>query len=358
MIEARTHRFRIASCYPPLMEGITIVGGTGAVGLELLGILAGRGIAPGRCRLLASPSSVGRTIPYGDGSLSVAAADDATCRSAFKKSGVVFFAAGSEVSGRLAPMAVECGCVAIDNSSAFRSDPACPLVVAGVNESTLEGFRSPGIIANPNCSTIIALTAIAPLRKLGRILRITASTYQAISGAGAAAMAELEAQARAWASGDRLPTEQSGRQMIFNVFSHDSPVDVDGVNEEERKLERESRRILGDDALRVSATCVRVPVLRAHAEALYLEFDRAVDPRAARAELEAAAGVEVVDGPDGKKFPEPIDASGRDEILVGRIRRDSGVPEDRGIAMFVCGDQLRKGAALNAVQIAEHLRLL
>ena len=340
------------------MEGITIVGGTGAVGLELLEILAGRGISPERFRLLASPSSDGRMVPYGDGSLTVAVADVSTCRTAFTESSVVFLAAGAEISGRLAPLAVECGCVVIDNSSAFRSDPTCPLVVVGVNESTLENFRSPGIVANPNCSTIITLTAIAPLRKLGRILRITASTYQAISGAGAAAMQELEAQARAWASGDRLPMERSGRQMIFNVFSHDSPVDADGVNEEERKLERESRRIFADDDLRVSATCVRVPVLRAHSEALHLEFDQAIDPDAARAELETVNGVMVVDGRDGAKFPEPIDAAGRDEILVGRIRRDAGVPDGRGLAMFVCGDQLRKGAALNAVQIAEHLQRL
>lgn len=340
------------------MDGITIVGGTGAVGLELLGILADRGIAPARCRVLASPSSVGRSIEYGEGSVSVAAADDAACRAAFAESAVVFFAAGAEVSRRLAPMAVECGGVVIDNSSAFRSDLSCPLVVVGVNEDDLDDFRSPGIVANPNCSTIIALAAISPLRKFGRILRISASTYQAISGAGAAAMEELEAQARAWAVGDPLPMERTGRQMIFNVFSHDSPADADGVNQEERKLEQESRRILGDAELRVSATCVRVPVLRAHAEALHLEFDRAVDPQEVRSELEATNGVVVVDGHDGNKFPEPIDASGRDEVLVGRIRRDGGVPNDGGIAMFVCGDQLRKGAALNAVQIADHLRLL
>ncbi len=351
-------RLSIASCYAPLMEGITIVGGTGAVGRELLEILAGRGVAPGRCRLLASPSSAGRTIPYRGDSLPVHEADESTCRSVFAESSVVFLAAGGAVSARLAPIAVECGCVVIDNSSAFRSDPTCPLVVAGVNDAALDGFASPGIIANPNCSTIIAVTAIAPLRKFARVVRITASTYQAISGAGAAAMEELEGQARAWASGDRLPVERSGRQMIFNVFSHDSPVDVDGVNEEERKLERESRRIFADEDLRVSATCVRVPVLRAHAEALHLEFDRAVDPSEARAELQGANGVTVVDDASGTKFPEPIDASGRDEILVGRIRRDAGVPDDRGLAMFVCGDQLRKGAALNAVQIAEILQLI
>ncbi len=340
------------------MQGITIVGGTGAVGRELLEILAGRGIASKRCRLLASPSSAGRTIPYRGDSLPVHEADESTCRSIFAESSVVFLAAGATVSARLASIAVECGCVVIDNSSAFRSDPTCPLVVAGVNDAALDGFESPGIIANPNCSTIIAVTAIAPLRRFGRVLRITASTYQAISGAGAAAMEELEDQARAWASGDRLPVERSGRQMVFNVFSHDSPVDADGVNEEERKLERESRRIFADEDLRVSATCIRVPVLRAHAEALHLEFDQAVDPGAARAELQGACGVTVVDDVEGAKFPEPIDASGRDEILVGRIRRDAGVPDDRGLAMFVCGDQLRKGAALNAVQIAELLRLL
>ena len=335
------------------MKDVTIVGATGAVGAELRAILADRGIEASGLRLFASSRSAGRSLEHRGESIAVESADGERIRAAFEASDTVFLAATAETSRRLAPIAVASSCVVIDNSSAFRDDPDCPLVVCGVNDAVLDGFTGPGVIANPNCSTIIALAAIAPLRRLGRLLRMTVCTYQAISGAGAAAMSELESQARAWAADEPLPTATLGRQGVFNVFSHDSEVDADGVNREERKLETESRRILADPDLFVSSTCVRVPVLRAHSEAIHLEFDRAVDAEAARAILANAPGLEVVDDREGRRFPEPIHAAERDEVLVGRIRRDPGVPDGRGLAFFAAGDQLRKGAALNAVQIAE-----
>ena len=335
------------------MKDVTIVGATGAVGAELRAILADRGVGASNLRLFASPRSAGRLLEHRGASIVVESADAACIRAAFEESDVVFLAATAEASRRLAPIAVASSCVVIDNSSAFREDPDCPLVACGVNDSVLDGFAGPGVIANPNCSTIIALAAIAPLRRLGRLLRMTVCTYQAISGAGAEAMEELESQARAWAADEPLPATHLGRQAIFNVFSHDSDIDDDGVNREERKLETESRRILDAPELMVSSTCVRVPVLRAHSEAIHLEFDRTVDVDAARAALADAAGLEIVDDREGDRFPEPIHATERDEVLVGRIRRDPGVPEGRGLALFAVGDQLRKGAALNAVQIAE-----
>ena len=335
------------------MKDVTIVGATGAVGAELLAILAERGVEASSLRLFASPRSAGRRLQHRGGSIVVESAEGDSVHAAFEASDTVFLAASGDASRRLAPIAVAASCVVIDNSSAFRDDIACPLVVCGVNESVLDGFEGPGVIANPNCSTIIALAAIAPLRRLGGLVRMTVCTYQAISGAGAEAMEELESQARAWAADAPLPVTRLGRQGIFNVFSHDSEVDADGVNREERKLETETRRILAAPGLLVSSTCVRVPVLRAHTEAIHLEFDRPVDVDAARAILATAPGLEVVDDPERRRFPEPIHATGRDEVLVGRIRRDPGVPDDRGLALFAAGDQLRKGAALNAVQIAD-----
>ena len=335
------------------MKHVTIVGATGAVGAELLAILADRGVDASRLRLFASSRSAGRRVDHPGGSIVVESADETALRDAFAWSDVVYLAANGRVSRRLAPIAVAASCTVIDHSSAFRGDPGCPLVVCGVNDEVLDGFEGPGVIANPNCSTIIALAAIAPLRRLGRLVRLTVCTYQAISGAGAEAMVELEAQARAWASGHALPTTRLGRQGIFNVFNHDSEVDPAGVNLEERKLEIESRRILAQPELRVSSTCVRVPVMRAHSEAIHVEFDGPVDPTEARTILSRAPGLELVDAPEDRRFPEPIHATGRDDVLVGRIRRDPGVPDGRGLALFAVGDQLRKGAALNAVQIAD-----
>lgn len=327
------------------MHNVIIIGATGAVGRELLGILESRDFPVASLRACASARSVGGTVAFRGEPVTLEAADP----DVFDGADLAFFCAGGSTSRALAPEAVARGCTVIDNSSAFRHEDGCPLVVPEVNPHTLDGMAGAGIIANPNCSTIIALLAISPLRALGRITRITACTYQAVSGAGMAAMNELESQARAWAAGEPLPTEVLGREALFNCFSHESPVGPDGMNEEERKLQRETRRIWDDDSVAVSATCVRVPVLRAHTEALHLEFDCPVSTEDARAALAGAEGIHLDDD------PQPITATGMDDVLVGRIRQDHGVPDNRGLALIACGDQLRKGAALNAVQIAESL---
>jgi aspartate-semialdehyde dehydrogenase len=273
----------------------------------------------------------------------------------FRDVDIALFSAGSSISHELAPAATAAGAVVIDNSSAFRMDPAVPLVVPEVNGEILDAIDGPALIANPNCSTIIALIAVTPLHRAAGIERMVVSTYQAASGAGAAMMAELEQQAREYASGAPLTTTVTGRQYLFNLFSHDSPIGPDGSNEEERKLVRETHKIWGDDSVRIAATCVRVPVLRAHCESINLTFARPLSENAARAALAEAPGVTIVDDREGNRFPEPLHASGRDDVLVGRIRADRSQAEHMGLELFVAGDQLRKGAALNAVQIAERL---
>lgn len=327
------------------LSNIVVVGATGAVGRELLSLLENRDAST--LKLCASERSAGKTLPFAGGSVIV----EEAAPEVFDGADIAFFCADKATSIALAPAAVARGCTVIDNSSAFRMDAACPLVVPEVNGEVLDTFTQPGIIANPNCSTIIALMAISPLRKLGRITRFTACTYQALSGAGAAAMEELEAQTRAWVEGIPLPMGVMERQVIFNCFNHESPRDEDGMNEEERKLQNETRRIWNDKNVRISVTCVRVPVLRAHSEAIHLEFDTEIDTSEAEALLAASPGVRL--DPD----PQPINAAGGDDVLVGRVRRDGGVADGRGIALFVCGDQLRKGAALNAAQIADRLRV-
>lgn len=325
------------------MHKVIVIGATGVVGRELLGRLEARDFPLGSLRLCAR--TIGQMIEFRGESISL----EALAPEIFTDGDLAFFCAGRSVSEAMAPEAVARGCTVIDNSSAFRSDPDCPLVVPEINGCALGDFSRPGIIANPNCSTIITLMVASPLRRLGRIVRLTACTYQAVSGAGREAMDELESQARSWCRGETLVQDVLGHQTIFNCFSHESPIGDDGMNEEERKMQVETRRIWGDPDVGVSATCVRVPVPRAHSVALHIEFDQSVDPSDAEAILAEAEGVEV--DPD----PQPVHATGREEILVGRIRRDHGVSGDRGLAMFISGDQLLKGAALNAVQIAEHL---
>lgn len=335
----------------PATPNVAIVGATGAVGAELLELFVDRGVAHGRLALLASARSAGTHLPYCGTSIAV---QEATPE-AFEGIDLAYFSAGSSISQRLAREAVARGAVVIDNSSAYRMDEEVPLVIPEINGDLLDAMEAPGIIANPNCSTIIALLAIAPIHRAVGVKRVSAATYQAVSGAGAAWMGELEQQARDFAAGRPLTTEVTGRRLLFNVFSHDSAIGPDGFNEEERKLGRESRKILGAPDLAVTATCVRVPVLRAHAEALDLELAAPLDADEARAILAAAPGVRIVEDAVGNRFPEPLDAAGRDEVLVGRIRNDPSRPKGMGLQLFVCGDQLRKGAALNAIQIAERM---
>jgi aspartate-semialdehyde dehydrogenase len=329
---------------------VAIVGATGAVGQEMLSILESRGFPVGRLRLFASPRSRGMRVPFRGTEVTVESLESGASVEGVH---LALFSAGKPVSKEWGPRFRDAGSLVVDNSSAFRADPACPLVVPEVNPHALDAIDGPAIIANPNCSTIIALVAVTPLHRAIGIERMVVSTYQAASGAGAAAMAELESQARAFTHGTPLDTAIFGRQYLFNVFSHNSAVGADGSNEEERKLLTETRRMWESDEVRIAATCVRVPTLRAHAEAIHLEFGRATDEAEIRALLAAAPGVRIIDDRAANRFPEPLDAAGGDEVLVGRIRLDASVPGNRGAALFVCGDQIRKGAALNAIQIAE-----
>jgi len=326
---------------------VAVVGATGAVGEELLGVFERRGFPIDRLTLLASPRSAGKSMRFRGEDVPVGVATE----EALRGHDVVFTSAGASVSRDLCPKAAAMGALVVDNSSAFRMDPAVPLVVPEVNPEKARGLRS-GIIANPNCTTIVALLAIAPLHRARGVVRFTAASYQAASGAGAQAMAELESQARAWAAGEPIPPAKAlPQRLLWNVFPHVDVFLENGYTKEEMKLVHESRKILGDEAIRVSATCVRVPVLRAHSVALHLEMRDATTPAEARAILEKAPGVIVEDDPTAKRYPMPFFTAGTDEVRVGRIRAD--LSHERGLALWCTGDQLLKGAALNAVQVAE-----
>ena len=326
-----------------------IMGATGAVGTEFLRILEERNFPLASLKLLASARSAGKKLPFRGEQLPI---EELTEKS-FKGIELVLASAGGSVSKKFAPLAVAAGAVVVDNTSAFRMDPNVPLVVPEVNPEDIA--RHQGIIANPNCSTIIMNVPVWPLHHANPIRRLVVSTYQAVSGAGAKAMAELEQQARDWAGGRAVSRTVLPHQALFNVFSHNSKVADNGYNEEENKMVHETRKIFHCPEIRITATCVRVPVLRAHTEAVNLEFSRPITDGEVRAILSAAPGVQVVDDRVKNYFPMPLDASGRDDVLVGRIRQDISQPDGRGIDLFISGDQIRKGAALNAVQIAERL---
>jgi aspartate-semialdehyde dehydrogenase len=329
---------------------VAIVGATGAVGVELIRSLEARRFPLSELRLFASARSAGRTLPYRGQPLPVRELEE----DSFRGVDVALFCAGGSISKRFAPLAVEQGAVVVDNSSAFRMDAAVPLVVPEINPEAVRGHR--GIIANPNCSTIIAITPLWPVHRTNRIRRMIVATYQAASGAGAAAMEELRESTRAYLEGRPYEHRVLPHPYAFNLFSHNSKIDPQsGYNEEETKVIRETHKIYGDDSIRIAATCVRVPVLRAHSIAINFECERSITPEQVRDIVRTAPGVKLVDDPERNYFPMPKDASGQDPILVGRIRRDVSDPSGRAIALFVAGDQLLKGAALNAVQIAELL---
>ena len=328
---------------------VAIVGATGAVGRELLRVLEERIFPLASLRLLASARSAGTTVRFRDRDLRV---EELTPES-FKGVEIAFFSAGGSVSREFAPAAVEAGAIVVDNTSAFRMKPGIPLVVPEVNPQTLR--KHPGLIANPNCSTIIMNVPVWPLHQRFKVKRIVISTYQAVSGAGAAALTELEEQQQARAAGGKIAPKLFPHPIVDNLFSHNTAIDETGYNEEERKMVHETRKIFNAPELAITATCIRVPVPRAHSESINLEFAQPVTPHEVREVLSGAPGVKLVDDPASQTFPMPILASGQDDVLVGRIRQDASVPDGRGIALFVSGDQLRKGAATNAVQIAERL---
>ena len=329
---------------------LAIVGATGAVGVELLRCLEARGFKPRTLRLLASARSAGRTMAFGGETLTVETLD----QNSFDGIDIALFSAGSGISKRYAAIAVKAGAIVVDNSSAFRMDAAVPLVVPEVNGGALG--QHAGIVANPNCVAAIATIALAPLHRAQPIRRLTIATYQAASGAGAAAMEELRESTAAYLRGESYVPSVLPHPYAFNLFSHNAEMDeASGHNGEELKVVAETRKILAAPALPIGITCIRVPVLRTHAMAISVEFDAPVAPETARELLSAAPGLRVVDDAARNHFPMPSDATGQDDVLVGRIRRDLGDPSGRTLALFVVGDQLLKGAALNAVQIAELL---
>lgn len=328
---------------------VAIVGATGAVGQEFLTVLAGRKFPIKSLRLLASARSAGKKVEFAGQTYTV----EELTHDSFGGVQIAFFSAGGSVSKEFAPSAVKAGAIVVDNTSAFRMKDGIPLVVPEVNPEQIH--KHSGLIANPNCSTIIMNVPVWPLHKVNRVKRIIVSTYQAVSGAGAWGLYELDAQVKAYAKGEPIRKEKFPHPIVNNLFSHNSKVAPNGYNEEENKMVNETRKIFGDAKIMITATCVRVPVPRAHSESINLEFERPMTVRQVRDVLAGAPGVKIVDDPEANHFPMPLEASGQDDVLVGRIRQDISRDDGRGIDLFVSGDQIRKGAATNAVQIAEKL---
>jgi aspartate-semialdehyde dehydrogenase len=324
---------------------VAIVGATGAVGVEMLDVLERRNFPVGKLTLLASPRSAGRTLRFKGEDVPVQALGP----DSFAGVEIALFSAGGGISKEFAPLAVQAGAVVIDNSSAFRMDDTVPLVVPEINGDDVKGHR--GIIANPNCTTAITLMGLYPLHQKFRVKRVFASSYQAVSGAGAQAVEELRQQVNAIAAGVAVEPAVFSHQIAFNVIPQvDSFLDA-GYTKEEMKMQNEGRRIMHLPMFRASVTCVRVPVYRAHSVAISAEFERPVNVAEARQAIEAFPGVQVVDEPAARKYPVPLEVAGKDDCEVGRLRLDCAM--ENGLAFWVCGDQLLKGAALNAVQIAE-----
>ncbi|HYP24601.1 MAG TPA: aspartate-semialdehyde dehydrogenase, partial [Actinomycetota bacterium] len=274
-------------------------------------------------------------------------------KDSFKGVQVALFSAGGSISKEFAPSAVKAGAVVVDNTSYFRMKDGIPLVVPEVNGDQIAKHN--GLIANPNCCTIIMVVPLWPLHKVNRIKRVVVSTYQSVSGAGAWGLYELDAQMKAYATGQPIAKEKFPHQIVNNLFSHNTKVADNGYNEEENKMVAETRKIFADPKIQVSPTCIRVPIPRAHSESINVEFERPMTPDQVRAVLAKAPGIRIVDDADKNHFPMPLEASGQDDVLVGRIRQDISRDDGRGIDLFVSGDQVRKGAATNAVQIAERL---
>ena len=334
---------------------VAVAGVTGAVGREFLQILEQRNFPIGNLRMLASSRSAGKELTFKGKTYTV----EELTEDSFNGIDLALFSIDGSISRKFAPIASETGATVVDNSSAFRMTDGIPLVVPEVNADAVKGITpgKGGIIANPNCSTIIMLVPVTPLHRAATVRRMIVSTYQAASGAGAAAMAELEQQTRQVLAGEEPTCDIFPQQYAFNLFSHNTDIGPDGYNTEEVKMVKETHKIWSDTSVAIAATCVRVPVMRAHAESINLEFEEPMDEDQARQILDDAPGVSVIDDRKGNRFPTPLDASGRDDVYVGRIRNDASRhgTDVSGIELFVCGDQIRKGAALNAVQIAELL---
>jgi aspartate-semialdehyde dehydrogenase len=329
---------------------VAIAGVTGAVGAEFIATMDRRGFRVGRLKALASARSAGKAINFRGERIVI----EELTETSFDGVDIALFSAGSGISRKFAPIAVKAGAVVIDNSSAFRMDPNVPLVIPEINAGRIREHN--GIVAVPNCAAITALVPLWPIHRHNRIKRLILSTYQAASGAGAAAMEELVQSTRAHLNGEAFQPKVMPHPYAFNLFSHNTAVDPDtGYNDEETKVINETRKIFEDHRIAVGVSCVRVPVLRAHCEAITFECEKPITEGEVRKILSNAPGVKVVDDRVRNYFPMPVDASGQDDVLVGRIRNDLSDPTGHSIAMFVAADQLLKGAALNAIQIAELL---
>jgi aspartate-semialdehyde dehydrogenase len=329
---------------------IAIAGVTGAVGAEFIATMDRRKFPVRRLKALASARSAGKPLEFRGQRIVIEELNERS----FDGVDIALFSAGGGVSRKFAPIAVKAGAVVVDNSSAFRMDPNVPLVIPEVNARRISEHK--GIIANPNCAAITALVPLWPIHRVNRIKRLIIASYQAVSGAGAAAMAELVDSTRAHLDGEAFQQKVMPHPLAFNLFSHNTAIDPEtGYNDEETKVIRETRKIFEDERIAVGVTCVRVPVLRAHCEAITFECERPISEAEVREILSGAPGVRIVDDRARNYFPMPVDASGQDDVLVGRIRRDLSDPTGHSISMFVAADQLLKGAALNAIQIAELL---
>lgn len=327
---------------------VAIVGATGAVGIEMLLCLEQRNFPIGKLTLLASARSAGKRLTFKGEEIEV----KELTHDSFAGIDIALFSAGGGISLEYGPSAAKAGAIVIDNSSAFRMDPDVPLIVPEINP---EAAKNPpkGIIANPNCTTIISLMALAPLHEAFGLESIIASSYQAVSGSGAQGIIELEEQVKAIANGLEVTTKVYPRQIAFNVIPQVDVFTDNGYTKEEMKMQNEGRKILSFPDLKVSCTCVRVPVYRSHSVSITAKFRKPITPESARAAYTGKPGVQVVDNPAEKLFPVPLDTTGKDDCLVGRIRRNLVL--DNALDLWVVGDQVRKGAALNAVQIAEIL---
>ena len=329
---------------------VAIAGVTGAVGAEFIATMDRRRFPVGKLKALASARSAGKTLGFRGQQITVEALDE----NSFDGVDLALFSAGSGIARKYAPVAVKAGAVVVDNSSAFRMDPNVPLVIPEINARRIAEHK--GIIAVPNCSAITALVPLWPIHRQNRIRRVILSTYQAASGAGAAAMEELVESTRASLEGQVYQPKVLPHPYAFNVFNHDTRIDPEtGYNEEETKVIKETRKIFEDERIAIGVTCVRVPVLRAHCQAITFECERPISEQEVRKILSAAPGVKIVDDRVKNHFPMPVEASGQDDVLVGRIRKDLSDASGHSISMFVAADQLLKGAALNAIQIAELL---
>ena len=326
---------------------VAIAGATGAVGETMMKILEERDFPIDKLLLLASKKSSGKELSFRDKIYKV----EELKHDSFKNIDIALFSAGASISKEFIPSAVMDGTVVIDNSSAYRMEKDVPLVVPEVNPD--DAFKHKGIIANPNCTTIIMVVALKPIHDYAKIKRVVVSSYQSASGAGAKGMYELETQARSWAAGQEIKVEFFKHQLLYNLIPHIDVFTDNGYTKEEMKMYHETQKILGDETIKVSATCVRIPVFTAHSEAVNIETEKQVSPEKARELLSGAPGVQVFDDVANDKYPMPLLAAGKDDCYVGRIRKD--VSCDKGLSFFISGDQLRKGAALNAVQIAELL---